>query len=186
MNALAPLISHPGNPGETMVECAMIMDGINFSLSCEGIPAKVDEMAILFATQAELAEFVRTAQTQGVDRFNHVPSDLMLRMDTEQEFMVRFEFLRTMANAPWRVEAMTVLGGMAPLHAMALSRNEGQPCIIHASYKLPSLDEYERHKRLLGMENMRAEYTNSYGRFAYFDVAPHMPFIKPRVNMRDL
>lgn len=151
-----------------------------------------DEIAIVFPTPNSLTEFVeKVTYESGVHRlehFNSVQRDLMARQDSPQTFNVRFEFLRRRNDLlNWRIEAMCVLDGVAPLHEAALEESGGRPVVIHASYKLASLAEYEEEKKRLadldGRE-MAAEYVNSYGMFSYFDFG--LPFfMKPRVNLRD-
>ncbi len=151
-----------------------------------------DEIAIVFPTPNMLTEFVeKVTYESGVHRlehFNSVQRDLMTRQDVPETFNVRFEFLRRRKDLMnWRIEAMCVLDGNAPLHAAALEESGGRPAVIHASYKLGSPIEYEEEKlRLVQSEGreMVAEYANSYGMFSYYNFG--LPFyVKPRVNLRD-
>jgi hypothetical protein len=148
----------------------------------------IDEIAVVFDTQSGLTEFVNECKAFGMSHFNSVSSDVMRRQDGDQEFLVRFEFLR-MPGWDWRIEAMCVLGGSAPLHEVHLARH-GTRSIIHASFKGfagGDADEYEDMKRLTESElgPFKAEYRNSYGMFSYFDQGPDLPYLKPRVNLRD-
>lgn len=153
----------------------------------------VDEVALLFHSSVALDAFLG-AIPGGVEKFNSVPCDVMKRQDMLGSFQVRFEFLRFvpehplhfLTDAPWRIEAMCVLEGDAPLHRQKISMSEELPCVMHWSYKLPTLDAYQgavRAHRAAG-QTMRAEYSNSYGMFSYFG-SNGAPYVKPRVNLRD-
>lgn len=149
--------------------------------------AEVDEMALLFDYEDSLEEFVHHAGVAGLINFNSVPRDTMVRQDKAQSFVVRFEFLQPMKH-PFRIEAMTVISGDAPLHARRLEQSRNG-CVVHASYKLGTLDEYNAETARLAEDirvAKRAEYRNSYGMFSYWRVweAPGI-YLKPRVNLRD-
>lgn len=144
---------------------------------------EMDEVSLLFSNETELARFVLSAKTKGgMEHFNSVPRDTMVRQDgTGEQFDVRFEFLR-MPEAAWRIEAMCLLGGTAPLHSQML-RTEGEGCVVHASFKCKDEKDYERVKAELGSGLLLgAEYRNSYGLFSYWGYGPYW---KPRVNLRD-
>lgn len=147
--------------------------------------AEVDEVALLFENREALDHWLKWAITRGnLEHFNSVPHDTMLRRDRSGAFAVRFEFLR-LPGATWRIEAMCVLYGNAPLHetALALHRNG---CVIHASYKATSLEGYAKCQEELRSRDvsMAAEYQNSYGRFSYWGNRGDF-YLKPRVNLRD-
>lgn len=146
----------------------------------------VDEVAICFPTLPDLVDFVEEATRNGLEHFNSVPYDTMKRQDRLGEsFGVRFEFLRY-ADDPWRIEAMCVIDGHAPLHRAALHR-EQSAVVIHMSYKMATLHDYQEEVRRLRSEvQMEAEYANSYGIFSYWP-GPNgrVPYVKPRVNLRD-
>lgn len=150
------------------------------------LPIDVDEVSLLFATPEELALFTATAKHDWrTNHFGTVDVDTM-QMTGGPSFEVRFEFLR-LADAPWRIEAMCVLDGEAPLHAAALS-DRGSGCVVHASYRAgTSLPDYNRElDRLPEYGALRAKYTNTYGQFSYWQVGDlgHV-YLKPRVNLRD-
>lgn len=154
----------------------------------------VDEVALLFHSSAALDAFLRDMPGTA-EVFNRVPCDIMRRQDMLGSFQVRFEFVRLTAEhtlrfphstEPWRIEAMCVLEGDAPLHRQKIAMSEELPCVVHWSYKLPNLDAYQaavRAHRSAG-DVMRAEYLNSYGMFSYFG-SNGAPYMKPRVNLRD-
>jgi hypothetical protein len=108
----------------------------------------------------------------------------------KQAFDVRFEFLRLPLTGSregfrdWRIEAMCVLDGNAPLHSQHIERF-GDPCIVHASFKLDDEGEYAKAKAELSEFGFPfcAEYSNSYGRFSYWNAGRY--YLKPRVNLRD-
>jgi len=158
----------------------------NDMLAHHGVVGRIDEVALLWANAAELDSFlVWAVEGGGMEHFNSVPADEMVRVDNKGLFMVRFEFLR-MKGMPWRIEAMCVLDGEAPLHATHLDVM-GNGCVVHASYKLACEEEYETSKDVL-LEadlDMCAEYENSYGRFSYWRDFDSLFYFKPRINLRD-
>ncbi len=177
------------------------------------LPSDADEVSLLFATPKELEGFRRWAISEGgMDNFASVKEDVCVCLDADwrepvlsekavpedvESFAVRFEFLRLPA-AQWRIEAMCVLAGEAPLHEAWLE-NFGSGVVVHVSYKLPTRADYDQHLRqgLHGSQwpdepVLRASYANSYGRFAYYqhdnfhdNVDRQEWFLKPRVNERD-
>jgi hypothetical protein len=150
-----------------------------------------DEVSLLFATETALIDFQHDCYRNGIIHFNSVHRDTMQRLDkTGESFDVRFEFFR-LPHRPWRIEAMCIISGDAPLHEQALSEN-GNGAPFHLSYKLPTLETYDAEFRSLrgahsrGPLAMMAEYQNSYGRMSYWrHDGEHSPYVKPRVNMRD-
>lgn len=144
---------------------------------------RIDEIALLWENAAELDSFVQWAGSAGgMDWFNSVQTDRMERQDKPGEFDVRFEFLRY-PDADWRIEAMCVLGGDAPLHSKHL-KVVGNGAIVHASFKVQSEDAY--WDSFNWMEEAQffkvAEYLNSYGWFSYWDSLDSLHYFKPRVN----
>lgn len=151
----------------------------------------IDEVSLLYPNRETLELFVEYAQEAGWDHFNHT-EDVCCRDDVDREaFQVRFDFLQppTKPDWPWRIEAMCVLDGHAPLHEAALEASGGRSVTIHASYKLADEAAYmadldTQVRRFAGAGGCRAQYSNSYGRFAYFGIEPF--YFKPRVNLRDV
>lgn len=155
--------------------------------------ANIDEVALLFAGPSELNAWVTWAKGQGYEHFGSIEQDRMVRLDQEGQFDIRFEFLR-LEGFPFRIEAMTVLDGQAPLHEEALGKFSNGS-VIHVSWRAaPNGDAegYQRHRAVLeaggthGALSMLAEYENSYGRFAYYGEQGRPPYFKPRVNLRDV
>jgi hypothetical protein len=157
------------------------------------VKAQMDEASLLFHTEGELEEFVEWAKGSGLHHFNSVPLDGMIRQGmgfVDESFLVRFEFLR-LHGASWRIEAMYIPEGVAPLHR-EYERQNGSPCVVHVSFKCEDFWRYEKMKRVLANEDVapalkeEAEYRNSYGMFSYWSSkSGPMPYIKPRVNLRD-
>lgn len=168
------------------------------------IKGDIDEVAIMFPNEQYLNDWLRWAEeTAGVEHFASVPRDYMINMMPEYipgqepssarawDFAVRFEFLR-IPGALWRIEAMCVLEGVAPLHSAAMMASANFPAIIHVSLKAP--DPHAYHLLCLEFQEdmgkhvhafaKQAEYRNSYGQFTYYGDAP--PYFKPRVNLRDV
>lgn len=158
------------------------------------VRATCDEVSLLFEDEAKLNEWVMWAKGQDYEHIGSIERDrLSLRPRHQEAFDVRFEFIRY-PELPWRIEAMCVLDGTAPLHETTLSKF-GNGAVVHVSWKAaPNKDTagYERHRRSLesGGPNLEkftpiAEYENSYGRFCYYGDPSIPPFLKPRVNLRD-
>jgi hypothetical protein len=148
----------------------------------------IDEYSVLFGQRVDQDYFVARASSSGLQKFNE-SNDFMGRMDDLKDvgFGVHFDFL-SFPNRPWRVECMSVSPpGSAPLHEAATGGNPNYVGIFHASYKLPDLDAYlvELERLRDGGFEMSAEYRNTYGRFSYWEIEPHLPYFKPRVNLRD-
>lgn len=197
---------------EALKACRRALTRSQIELSTElFIKGDIDEVSVLFASNDELMRFVDYAKSVGMDNFNTVYRDTMVQLQGNSEhhvpnmagpaFDVRFEFLRS-PGAVWRIEAMAVLDGKAPLHKRALASahelGAGRMTLIHVSWKCETPGAYERCKEALanpdqavsegraepvGAVPLMAEYQNSYGRFSYFGT--RVPYLKPRVNLRD-
>lgn len=149
---------------------------------------KIDEVAVLCETPDMLDRFVNMAVLRGADNFNSVEHDVMKRQGRtfrRGRFDVKFEFLR-FPGKDYRIEAMTVLKGSAPLHSQHRERF-GAPSVVHASFKCSDpfgyADVIERLHAVGPALPFCAEYSNSYGVFSYWNVGKY--FLKPRVNIRD-
>ena len=152
------------------------------------IGMEVDEVAVYFEKKGDLDQFLAYAVNQGMEHFNSVPSDAMHQIYGNSEmgipnraghaFDVRFEFLR-IPNSDWRIEAMQVLDGWAPLHRRLRS---GEIAHVSGKVQAGSLHYYSVLRAALSKRlTCQAEYLNSYGRFAYF--GDEAPYFKPRVNL---
>lgn len=157
------------------------------------VKGTIDEISLLFGTPEELEGFVKWAVAgDKLEHFNSVPHDQMDRLDVTDRhefFHVRFEFLR-LPDVDWRIEAMCVLAGLAPLHSQRLAEDR-EAAVMHASWKCADTDAYRLVKQELGEAfgtmvpavQFNAEYQNSYGIFSYW--GDRGPYFKPRVNLRD-
>jgi hypothetical protein len=152
------------------------------------LPWRIDEVSLLFGEQRQLDQFTHQAVASGMSHFNSVKRDRMTRMDPGHDpvgvdpeaFDVRFEFFKW-PDCEWRIEAMVVLDGTAPLHEQHLEKY-GDGCVVHASFKCPDRQSYESVWSRSEMEFF-AEYRNSYGIFSYWVGGDY--YFKPRVNLRD-
>lgn len=153
----------------------------------------IDEVAVYFDRTWELDAFLNEAPEYGwiANSGESVSHDEMYQLFGNSSrgvrnagghaFDVRFEFLHK-EGVPYRIEAMHVIDGWAPLHRRMESSD-----IAHVSGKVTAGNStaYAALKCALGSSGlpMMAEYRNSYGLFSYFgERAPHF---KPRCNMRD-
>lgn len=164
-----------------------------YELDANLVGGLVDEVSILFKHSWMLDDFVIWAKEgTRLEHFDRVHEDnvdqLYGRSDYgvpnvgTEAFVVRFEFLRV-PGAPWRIEAMCILSGTSAIHD---SMDTGD--IAHASWKLPDVESYASQQRHLMGENvpLLAEFRNSYGKFSYFGQVGKWPYLKPRVNLRDI
>lgn len=161
---------------------------IQFHMDTEWqLPYKIDEISVLWKFKGTLEAFTEWCVAQQVEHFNAKVLDRCYRNEIGLRstwFDVQFEFLR-LPTHPWRIEAMAVLKGRAPLHEAQL-RERGEGCVMHASFKVPdeeALKEAYQNLAKTGFVNI-AEYRNSYGLFSYWQGAG-FTWIKPRVNLRD-
>lgn len=148
---------------------------------------RIDEIALLWENAAELDSFATWArEVAHLEHFDRVDADKMERLDQRSRFDVRFEFLR-LPGTDWRIEAMCVLDGDAPLHARHL-KLLGNGCVVHASFKVGDDDAYWDSFDWLNEAGFvkLAEYGNSYGWFSYWDSLEGLHYFKPRVNRRDV
>lgn len=148
----------------------------------------IDEYSVLFGQRVDQEAFLRASEASGIVRFNEA-NDYMSRMDdvTDIGFGVHFDFF-SVPQRTWRIEAMSIgAPASAPLHIAAMAGNPNYVGIFHASYKLESHGAYmDEVQRLSGMGlEVQAEYQNTYGRFSYWMIEPHLPYFKPRYNRRD-
>lgn len=144
----------------------------------------VDEMSILFRSRAEHIGFTEWARARGLV-FNEVTEKQKDLTAPGHGFTTNFTFVKKRIW-DWRIEAMVVTSGRAPLHTQ-LNLMHGDFTIAHASWKLKDVEIYHKDKCALEDAGFRfhKEYRNGYGQFAYFS-HPEFPFyFKPRVNLRD-
>lgn len=161
----------------------------NFNSARRLLLRNYDEMSILFETEAELEVFVRDMRERGL-WFNESQEQQHITSSNSYAFGTDFQFVWPYQDAPYRIEAMRVTDGYAPLHERHLSAH-GSPSTVHASWKLPNMAMYSFEKERLAEEGFQfhQEYRNNYGIFSYWSPrgtsdAPTL-FYKPRVNTRD-
>ena len=145
----------------------------------------IDEVSILLKSTDQQDRFLVWCRNNGIELFDSVDHDTFVStgLPLDPTFGVRFDFLR-LPNVDWRIEAVCITAGSAPLHDPI-----AEGCVVHASFKCAGLVEYERARTRLMQEcaddyPVIAEYSNSYGRFSYAGRQP--VYLKPRVNLRDI
>jgi len=157
------------------------------------LPYKIDEISILFRYPGAMQRYVDWLKLKGGSHFNAHILDRMARTDltgnhqappSPQHFDVQFEFLRVPGDPDWRIEAMNVRSGKAPLHEALLAKKE--MAVAHASFKLDGFPAYRAACLSMGAAGLRqvAAYRNSYGVFSYWSGLSSF-YLKPRLNLRD-
>lgn len=174
---------------ETRVNAASMMIGRMRGL----FPDKpFDEVSLLFGIREEFLRFCDEANERGL-HFNGVVEHQQ-QIGGEEKFTTNFEFIWPYPDADWRIEAMFVASGDAPLHRRFLTDSYSDVAVVHVSWKEQGPEEYFASRiemeYNMGMELAR-EYRNGYGRFAYYPVVgpEHgrlLTYIKPRINERDI
>lgn len=152
--------------------------------------ATIDEVSVLFSDPSVLSDFVEWAKRKGLTHFNSVDDSCYSERFEPHSYRVRLDFL-SFPDLPWRIEAMCILSGDAPLHRIHLEKY-GNGCPVHASFKCKDQQHYEDVKQYLlspasGVNLVpMVEYRNAYGLYAYFG-GPETDrfYVKPRVNLRD-
>lgn len=161
------------------------------------VPHIIDEISVCFKHAGMMDRFVDWAVNGGAEHFNaHVvdrmwriailppsPQDVD-RVEVPEWFDVQYEFLHLPGHQTWRIEAMQVLSGMAPLHDAAMQGRDA--AIVHASFKVPTLEHMHVAEHQLARAGLRslAGYRNAYGVLSYWK-GRHDVYVKPRVNLRD-
>lgn len=151
------------------------------------LPRLYDEVSLLFRDKKSLDKFTKDMKGRGL-WFNESFESQQNTATDEWEFDTEFQFSLPYMNASWRIEAMRVECGHAPLHQRHIE-GHGAPSVVHVSWKAPTREEYLLEKVALFEEGMtfHAEYENSYGIFSYWSFEKDNVFMyyKPRVNVRD-
>lgn len=146
------------------------------------IDVMIDEVSMVYDDPDHLMDFVTWAvEVEGMEHFNKRVMDRMHRLDVpgDEWFDVRFEFLRP-KDQHFRIEAMCIGEGSAPLHEAALAIDGPGTC-VHASYKPRGYGTHVvRLNRVLSLE---AEYSNAYGLFSYWSGLS--TYVKPRLSFAD-
>lgn len=163
-----------------------------------GLKNPIDEIALLFINRAAKGDFVISAvKGDGVKLFNSA-EDHVNTKPFGTEYDVEYLFLEAECLDGMRVEAMSLLNGLSPLHSALIQNHEeirhGAPYPVHLSFKCHNMDEY--HDAVYALEHSGADgygvatsvqfCQSDYGVFSYYNVPSlgHI-YLKPRVNMRD-
>jgi hypothetical protein len=150
----------------------------------------IDEMSIMFFSDAVLLRFLRDAvRREGVELFN-AAEDVVTASPIMAAYDVRYWFLRT--SWGYRVDALQTNMG-SPLHDNIARQAGHDPMAVvpvHASFKCPNEERYGvalATLRKSGWELLQ-RCDSGYGRFSYW----HRPdgesddwYLKPRLNLRD-
>lgn len=168
----------------------MVNEANNFLGEVIGVDARIDEVALMFDGKWAAQGFIANAVMEaGVSHFN-AALDFVHTSPIPSSYAVRYDFLQKVGSA-YRVECMSLLEGVSPLHAAYQLAVEDRPLTIHLSFKVPNEQAYESVcKRLFEDAKLPLAQSckSTYGRFSYWP----MPlrdgtsiFLKPRVNTRD-
>jgi len=159
----------------------------------------VDEMALMFRTDADLKEFLRYAVRHGYTLFNS-DSDTVTTGPLRSSYDVAYWFLAApgypQLENSYRLELMTLHTPGSPLHdtlQLWLDNNNHPSVAVHASFKCHNEEEYANAVHTLGRNGyeLTQRCESTYGRFSYWqpqEAADHpvnTVYLKPRVNLRD-
>lgn len=177
--------------GELTTRAVTTLSLMQFAFDTElFLPHRIDEISLLFKHQGQLERYAEWLVAKGGEHFNARVLDRMFREKQQAEtaemwFDVQFEFMHLPGHQTWRIEAMTVTDGHAPLHEHALA-GSGGPCVFHASFKADGPEAYAVAERQLAKARLRRlyGYRNAYGRFSYWQGLRNV-YVKPRINTRD-
>lgn len=163
-----------------------------------GAEARVDEMALLFAGEAQLATFVRYAvRCQGYELFN-TAWDHVQTGPISSNYDVTYWFLATPNYEPgvkgYRLELMSLLSAGSPLHDRLTTMVAGdslQYRSVHASFRCDGEEDYAT--AVVALAKARYELvqrcSSGYGTFSYWkyfaEAGTPSWYLKPRVNRRD-
>lgn len=176
--------------GRTLVALAGEENRLNEQLAAGGY--FVDEFALLVGDNTQLDQLDQLLTLDyGWERFN-VASDSVRTAPIRSAYDVEYHFFRH-PDAHYRLEVMRLRTGVSPLHAaipLPLGRQVATP--VHASFKVEDEERYAYARTYVGglgyVEAQRCDST--YGRFSYWTkmggaFVDRVPYLKPRVNLRD-
>lgn len=156
-----------------------------------GLGFEIDEIAIHFPARNDMGNWIIEAvKEEGVELFN-TAQDRVMTTPFGTEYAVEYCFLRMPSEM--RVEAMTVLAGFSPLHMALEGHSNGEPIVVHFSFKCEDPNDYEYALSVMSQSeraNLVQGCDSAYGRFSYWNV-PELSdtvasiYLKPRVNLRD-
>lgn len=163
-----------------------------YNLMLEPLGATVDEIALLVGDSGQLDQLDKMLSLDfGWERFN-VANDEVKTQPIRSAYEVEYHFFRK-PGVSYRLEVMRIRSGISPLHVAIPLPLARQVCtLVHASFRCPDELEYAASRFFLedsaGMvEAQRCDST--YGRFSYFTdlkmPGRRVPYLKPRVNLRD-
>jgi len=149
----------------------------------------IDEIALLVEGEGELRQLWTALTALGWEQFNQARDDVKTA-PIPSRYSVQYTFFQHV-DRPWRLEVMQLLSGYSPLHGAIAKPIGGTPCVpVHASFKVAAEEFYAYAREDLdGMGLFEAQRCDStYGRFSYWtrlDQSDAVPYLKPRVNLRD-
>lgn len=157
------------------------------------IQRQVDEVALLFRSRAMKFEYVTMAVQEPHTTLFNSSKDHVKTKPFNTEYDVEYHFLR-MEGRGMRVEAMSLEGGLSPLHAALLECNRGTAVVpVHLSFKCFTWDDwydtlYALDEQSEGKASLVQSCVSDYGVFAYYNVPEVLGdiYLKPRLNVRDL
>lgn len=149
----------------------------------------IDEIALNVETQPELIALAQCLKDLGWAQFNRA-RDNVRTSPIPSRYEVEYHFFEHL-DKPWRLEVMKMTSGYSPLHGALARPVGGALCVpVHASFKVPDEERYAYAREDLSemglFEAQRCDST--YGRFSYWtnlDQSEKVPYLKPRVNLRD-
>ena len=151
----------------------------------------IDEFALLVSDSNQLEQLdTILCLAFGWERFN-VANDNVKTAPIRSAYSVEYHFYRH-PDRDYRLEIMRLTSGISPLHAaipLPLARQVCTP--VHASFKTTNEEQYAYARNYIeGLGYSEAQRCDSnYGRFSYFVkegmFVDRVPYLKPRVNLRD-
>jgi hypothetical protein len=150
----------------------------------------IDEIAVLFRSDAILGDFITELVPAGWNLFN-AASDYVTTEPIHSDYQVQYRFLDNPLK-PYRLELMGLGGGWSPLHKTILWKLEMarlDAAIVHASFKLDDVNEMRAWCSELESDGLllAQRCQSTYGMFEYWvdTKITEGSYLKPRVNLRD-
>lgn len=160
-------------------------------LSDAGLNYRIDEIALMVDSTSQLGKLTDQLQRlHGWSRFNQA-RDAVVTGPIRSKYEVEYTFFKH-PERNYRLEVMRLMRGVSPLHMAFDTVLDSAGCVlVHASFKCEDEETYaysRQHMQEMGyLEAQRCEST--YGRFGYWTTAnpvpQAVPYLKPRVNLRD-
>jgi len=150
----------------------------------------IDEFALLVVDPNSLRRLTDILFTFGWQQFNEA-TDYVKTGPIRSAYSVGYYFFKNPEKA-YRLEVMRMIDGVSPLHAAIPTPMSRQVCTpVHASFKCQDEETYAVARYMLDENGytLAQQCESTYGRFSYFtelsQLAPRVPYLKPRVNTRD-